>query len=358
MNIDPQEMTDVIKDLNLIQNIEELDEAEIQNQFDYFIAKYKKNYLNNAEHSQRYGIFKENLMYIQNHNQLSEVLGFALGVNKFADLTNEEFQNTYLGLGSKHRDYAFHDYSDEETEDNLFTESRTEAAIRNLEIPGSIDWVRKGAVTSVKDQGKCGSCWAFSAVAAIEGANYITRKKTEELSQQQFLDCAEDEYHCSGCNGGFPHGAFEYAIDNDICADKDYPYTEDAGRCTAWWSCSTDNYVEHYTNVTSGSRYELYSALAKQPVSIGVDASSKEFQFYASGILGTGCDEQVNHAVTAVGYSYESFYFFWQNNFILVKNSWGSDWGEKGYIRLGSNDESGNGMCGAYLYGTYPTVRK
>lgn len=116
--------------------------------------------------------------------------------------------------------------------------------------------------------------------------------------------------------------------------------------------------MEGYKNVTSYSRVELYTAIAQQPVSVAVDASSKEFRFYKTGIFSIGCEEEINHGVTAVGYSFEPFFYFWRNNYILLKNSWSEDWGEKGFMRLSSNNEDGKGMCGVYLYGTYPIIKK
>jgi C1A family cysteine protease len=353
---DPDELSEAIKKYDLDGGDEELSMEVLEDQFDYFVSKYKKSYNSIEEYDLRFEIFTENYEFIQEHNKKAELYGFSVGMNKFADLSDEEFADIYLSEIDVPETYE--DDQSENPFNSFMKESATEKAIRDLQIPDSIDWRLLGAVTRVKDQGQCGACWAFSAIAAIEGINYKINKVKDTLSEEQLLDCARDQYKCNGCDGGYPHGAFQYSMANDLCTDSEYPYTGKAGICHAWYACSTKNILESYKNVTSSSRQELYSAIAQQPVSVAVDASSKEFRFYSSGIFSIGCEEEINHAVTAVGYSYESFFFFWRNNYILLKNSWSEEWGEKGFMRLSSNNEGGKGMCGVYLYGTYPIIKK
>mmetsp|Transcript_18083 Transcript_18083/g.20242 ORF Transcript_18083/g.20242 Transcript_18083/m.20242 type:complete len:210 (+) Transcript_18083:111-740(+) len=206
--------------------------------------------------------------------------------------------------------------------------------------------------------GDCtGAHWAFAAIAAIEGSNFIHRKRNETLSVQQVIDCVKGgDFKSEGCNGGHIREVFEYAKDSDLCTEEDYKFTGDQGTCTAWWSCSTDNYVKNFRNVTANSRFELYSAIAQGPVAITVDASSDKFRFYSGGIFGSECHEDPNHAMTAVGYGTETWLLFWTNHFVHFRNSWGEDWGEKGFMRVSSNVEEGKGICGIYQEGYLPVI--
>ena len=182
---------------------------------------------------------------------------------------------------------------------------------------------------------------------------------SDELSPQQLIDCVEGgSWVSDGCNSGKPHEAFEYAHDHDLCTEEDYPLSEDQGRCTDWWSCSTDNYVAKHTMVEPLSRLELFTAIAQGPTAVGVDASSDSFRFFGGGILASDCEEEINHHLTAVGYGFHRWWIFWTNNYVTFKNNWGADWGEKGFINIGANPEDGRGICGIHQYAVIPHVKE
>lgn len=331
-----------------------ISEQEYAENFDYFIAKYRRNYPENAEYNLRFEIFKENYKFIQNHNSKAEVNGFLLGINKFGDITNQEYRDIYLKLKTNVTPLE-HELEKDEFQ-NPFEISKTEQAIRDLKIPVSVDWITHGAVSAVKDQGECGSCYAFSAIAAIEGIYRISGKTSSNLSEQQMVDCSDNHYGNKGCDGGLMTNCFNYAHENDLCVSDKYPYVAAHNTCLAWLRCRTDNYIAGYKNVAAGSRFELYTAIAQQPVSVAIDAASDQFRFYKSGVMSSGCDSNLNHGVTAVGYGLRPYWYFWTVNFIYIKNSWGSDWGENGFVALGSNNETGNGTCGVYMDASYPVL--
>jgi C1A family cysteine protease len=356
-NFDEAEIKSVIEQTGLTGAV--IAEEEYLEQFDYFVAKYTKSYAENGEYVNRYNIFKQNYKFIEDHNSNSAISGFSLGVNHMADLTNKEYRKQYLGYSNPKLDELLaNSHSDEQEEfvaPNPFGLSATEEAIKNLQVPASVNWITKGAVGDIKNQGNCGSCYAFSAIAAIEGIYRINKKNTDNLSEQQVVDCSDGKYGNEGCKGGLMTNVFDYAHDNDLCVGEDYEYQAEHNSCKAWLKCGTDNYVSGHVEVEAQNRLKLYEAIAKQPVSVAVDAGEDTFRFYKSGIMASGCQENINHAVTAVGYG-SNGWLFWRNNYVHIRNSWGTDWGMKGYMYLGSNKETGMGMCGLYLDSSYPTL--
>ncbi|CAA6670196.1 unnamed protein product [Spirodela intermedia] len=189
-------------------------------------------------------------------------------------------------------------------------------------LPKAVDWRKKGAVTRVKNQGACGSCWAFSTVAAVEGINQIVTGNLTTLSEQELVDC--DSLN-SGCSGGLMDNAFSFIVSNGgLHTEDDYPYLMEEGTC--------DEKREELDVVTING-YE--DALGHQPVSVAIEASNRDFQFY-SGVrmIVHSCSNQTQTGprVAAVGYGSSK-----GQDYIIVKNSWGSKWGEKGYIRMKRN---------------------
>lgn len=357
LNFDTTDISNLIQQYTTSDSSVELEEDFLKNQFGSFISTYRKSYTNSVEYEKRYQIFKDNYKLIEEHNLKKDVLGYTLGMNSFGDLTQEEFKLTFLQCNFLKNTTA----STPQTENPMKTflqDTPTDKAIREFTLPSWVDWRQKGAVSPVSHHGSCGSCWAFSAIAAIEGANFVARQRTEQLSAQQLIDCVGRGRGGHGCSGGLMHGAFEYAMSTDLCTEQQYPHRGREGRCVDFVACSTDHIVANYYNVTEGSRFDLYTAIAQQPVSVGVDASGEAWQFYKSGILSSGCGEELNHAVAAVGYSVETFWWFFRNNYIIVKNSWGTDWGMNGFMHISSNMETGKGMCGIYQYANYPVMTK
>jgi C1A family cysteine protease len=214
--------------------------------------------------------------------------------------------------------------------------------------PDAIDWVEKGAVTDVKDQGSCGSCWAFSTTGALEGAYQQKTGSLKEFSEQQLVDCDQVD---AGCNGGLMDQAFDWVKGNGgLCSEADYPYTSGGGHAgTCSTSCSVDSAsaVTKYTDVKPKDVGALETAVAQQPVAVAIAVNSN-FQMYTSGVFDGRCGFQLNHGVLTVGYGTDAGQDFWK-----VKNSWGADWGEGGYIRLvkDSSDE-----CKIMDAASYPTL--
>jgi len=239
--------------------------------------------------------------------------------------------------------------------------------IRNLDLdlgygalPKEVDWVKSGAVTPVKDQGQCGSCWSFSTTGALEGAYFNKYGKLESFSEQQLVDC--DTYRNGGrdhgCKGGLMDNAFSWIEKNGgLCSEDEYPYvsgtTKTEGTCQVACDINTKSRITAFVDVLPSSDEAMMSALAKQPVSIAIEADQKEFQLYKSGVFTGTCGTNLDHGVLAVGYGTLSGVDYYK-----VKNSWSASWGQDGYILLGRGEEfnKGDGQCGMLLSGSYPQV--
>lgn len=283
------------------------------------------------EESKRFAVFKLHLDTIRATN--SQNLSFQLGVNEFADLTIEEFSASHTGFKPLWRGLPLlgvHEFS-------------------GSELPSEVDWTREGKVTQVKDQGECGSCWAFSATGALEGAWAIATGTLVSLSEQQLVDCVEED----GCNGGSMDPAFLYAEQHVMCTEESYSYVDRAGTCSAL-SCTVgipEGCVIGYKDVAANSDQSLMEALAQQPVSIAIEADKLVFQLYFSGVLAASdCGEKVDHGVLAVGFGTDQGVDYWK-----VKNSWGAKWGEEGYVRV-LRGSGGAGECGLLTMSSYPVV--
>jgi len=269
---------------------------------------------------------------IESHN--SRDSSFKLGHNQFSHMTFEEWKDyVRLGLGMPQPD-----------EPASFIH---EAPTNVTALPTSIDWTTKGAVTGVKDQGNCGSCWSFSATGALEGAHFLKYSKLNSYSEQHLVSCDTVD---SGCNGGLMDNAFSWVKKNGgICSEADYPYTSgttgQSGTCSA--TCTKDAQIAplSYTDVQKNSDSALMSALAKQPVSVAIQANQPAFQFYKSGVMTGTCGTRLDHGVLAVGYG------TWTDgtDYYKVKNSWGTSWGMDGYILLERGIDQRGGQCGILM---------
>merc|ERR1711920_781785 len=204
------------------------------------------------------------------------------------------------------------------------------------------NWVTKGAVTPVKDQGQCGSCWAFSTTGGTEGSWEVATGSLVSLSEQQLVDCSKAN---SGCNGGSMELAFNFAKGVNVASESSYPYTARDGSCkSSYTTAIPKGGVTGYTDVSTSSN-SLQSALNSNPVSVAVEADQSAFQSYSGGIVTSGCGTNLDHGVLAVGYDSSAGYF-------KVKNSWGSSWGDAGYLKIST---SGN-VCGIKSQPSYPKV--
>jgi C1A family cysteine protease len=306
--------------------------------FKDFMLKYDKQYSSHEEEQKRLVIFASKYEFIKTHNALNST--YTLGVNVLADQASEEVRSTRLGFSlpatGKLRDrFPF-----------LGTDRYSGAT-----LPEAVDWVEKGAVTAVKNQGRCGSCWSFSTTGAIEGAWKIATNKLVSVSEQQFVDCSSDNH---GCSGGSMDLAFKFAETHGLCGEAEYPYIAKAADCHAS-TCTTipKGAVTGFRDVQEDSDEALMEALAKQPVSVAIEADKNAFQLYSGGVLTSNeCGTNLDHGVLAVGYGEEDGTKYWK-----VKNSWGPTWGENGYIRLERGGATSKlGECGILQMTSYPVV--
>jgi len=263
---------------------------------------------------------------------------YTLGHNQFSAMSREEFSEfAHSGVqGESSMDAAYlgqHEYSGEA-------------------LPAEIDWSAKGAVTAVKNQGHCGSCWAFSTTGSMEGANMLATSKLEPMSEQQLVDCSSS-FGNNGCSGGLMDLGFKFAEANDVCSEASYPYKGVVGTCAT--SCSAaipKGGVSGYKDVKHDSEQDMMSAVAQQPVSIAIDASSHSFQYYKTGVLTGMCGSTLDHGVLTVGYGTQDGTDYWK-----VKNSWASVWGDAGYIKLQRGKKfASSGECGMLKQPSYPVV--
>jgi len=292
-----------------------------------------------AQEQVRRDIWETNLKIVQDHNIQADlgVHSYYLGMNKFADLTITEFVKMMNGYNATLRG---------QRNQNRRVHTRNP----NVPLPDTVDWRDKGYVTEIKDQGQCGSCWAFSSTGALEGQHFKATGKLVSLSEQNLVDCSTKQGNM-GCNGGLMDQAFDYIKENNgIDTEVSYPYEakDDDCRFKAADVGATDT---GYTDIKSKDESALQDAVANVgPISVAIDASHSSFQLYKSGIYNEIFCSQVrlDHGVLAVGYGTDSGKDYW-----LVKNSWGEGWGNKGYIQMSRNKRN---QCGIATASSYPTV--
>ena len=277
-------------------------------EFKTWKTKFGKKYADPDFEAHAVQVFAENMKKIQGKS--------TMGQTQFMDLTSAEFAAKYLGYKGK----------------KMFGGNLHKASGK---APASIDWNAKGDVQKVKDQGQCGSCWAFSTVGSLESVDAIKGTGLGDFSEQQLVDCS-GSYGNMGCNGGLMDYGFEYVIDHGITTESAYPYK------AVDQSCKTDGgdfKISKYTDVGQGNCDDLADAIQGQPISVAVDAES--WQFYSGGIF-SDCGTQLDHGVLLVAYSSDAW---------TIKNSWGTSWGEKGFIRLAPGN-----TCGLCNSASYPTI--
>lgn len=223
--------------------------------------------------------------------------------------------------------------------------------------PDSVDWVAKGAVTSVKNQAQCGSCWTFSTTGALEGAAFVAGRGLTSLSEQNILDCDKGG---NKCQGGSMDQAFGWVKENGICSEADDAYKcadQDSDMCKKSQCPTNCTQVLKAGDVTGHTDVEstegaLEAAVAKQPVSVAIEADKAVFQHYTGGILtDSACGETLDHGVLVVGYGTDKGQKYWK-----VKNSWGTSFGEAGYIRIEKGKSTDGGECGIRQMASFPIV--
>jgi len=307
------------------------EEAYARAAFDEFKITYAKTYNTIIEHDQRFVVFKNNLHFIKNFP--SKERGFSVGVNQFADLSNAEFRGLMNGL-------------------NISRRPAPPSPRLSLKVaaPSTWDWRTQGAVTKVKNQGQCGSCWSFSATGSMEGAWFLAHKKLVSLSEQNLVDCSTAEGN-EGCNGGLMDQAFQYVISNKgIDTEASYPYTATGPNQCEFNRANVGATIRGFHDVPSGSETDLLTATYQQPTSVAIDASHMSFQFYNGGVYNEpACSStQLDHGVLSIGFGNYQGSDYW-----LVKNSWGPSWGLQGYIMMSRGKKN---QCGIATAASYPKV--
>ena len=319
----------------LPEHIEALNEGTHFEHFTNWLNEHKPHYMNDYEKvAEKFATFASNLDKIREHNKLGK--SYWLGLTTLADLTQEEYRTFYLNAELKNVEKS--------------TATMETFSHANVKAADKIDWRTKGAVTPVKNQGMCGSCWAFSTTGSVEGINFIKTGNLTSVSEEQLVNCDKVDH---GCSGGLMDNAFKYIINNGgIDTEADFPYHA----FSLWRTCPQDKEFNHavtisdFEDVPVNNKDALIQAISAQPVSVAIEADHFAFQHYSGGVITSdGCGDQLDHGVLAVGFDTTADTPFW-----LVKNSWGAAWGEEGYVRLAITVSDNQGECGIFEHPTFP----
>lgn len=325
-------MNTIIKGLGALglSSVDQPSVAVVRENFVNHVNEYGLSYATNEEFEYRFQVYMQNDKEINEIN--AESSSFQVAHNKFSTLTKEEMRK-YKGRMPAN-----------------FNEDAKTVTLDTSVMSAQVDWREKGAVNPVQNQKQCGSCWAFSSIAAMEGSHFIEKGELLKLSEQQLVDCSKKEGN-EGCNGGLEVWAFKYAEKTAVELEKDYRYTGKTGRTCKATKAKEIVKVEEYVKVPKKSVKQIKAAVEVQPTCVSVDASGSVFQFYDKGIMDSKrCGHDLDHAVTAVGYGKQG-----EKEYLIVRNSWGADWGEQGYFRI-AIDEDGDGVCGVLMDSSRPTT--
>uniref|UniRef100_A0A146KWT9 Cathepsin L n=2 Tax=Lygus hesperus TaxID=30085 RepID=A0A146KWT9_LYGHE len=306
-----------------------------------FKATHGKTYQSDEEELFRQKIYLENKQLIESHNAQYEKgeVTWKLAMNQFGDMLSHEVKSSMLGFrpsANSVRNAPIHVRS-------------------NKTLPTTVDWRQSNLVTPVKNQGSCGSCWAFSTTGSLEGQLAKKTGKLVSLSEQNLVDCSKKQGN-DGCNGGLMDNGFTYIKQNGgIDTEESYPYTGEDGTCN-FKASNVGGSDTGFVDIKSGSEEDLQDAIANVgPISVAMDASLITFQFYSSGVYSPWfCSStSLDHGVLAVGYGSEKTWLGGTKDYWLIKNSWGSSWGEDGFFKL---VKDGKNVCGVATQASYPTV--
>jgi len=316
-----------------------------------FKETHNKRYADKSEDNYRFKIFLENRHKIARHNRrhANGLHSYTLGLNKYADMSHEEFVSIMNGYKPQLKNSSPNDI----LHDEVSKESISLLADPNVDLPKSVDWRQHGYVTPVKDQGSCGSCWAFSSTGALEGQHFRKTGDLISLSEQNLLDCSK-KYGNMGCDGGLMANAFQYIRDNHgVDTENSYPYEAHDDKCR-FRNKTVGADDKGYVEIPSGDERKLMQAIAsKGPISVAIDASQESFRLYSGGVYDEpNCGNQaesLDHGVLVVGYGHDPVH----GDYYLVKNSWSETWGQSGYIKMARNK---NNQCGIATSAVYPVV--
>ena len=334
-------------------------QSSLIERFDLWVRNFNIKF-ENEQHS--YALFKKwesNHHFIEDFNAQNHT--FRLAHNQFSAMDSDDFRK-YLWK----TDYPLEKFLSQTHNKEYASESLEEVSAKKSSLPASVDWVEKGGVTPVKDQGQCGSCWSFSVTGALEGAYFNKYGNLQSFSEQQLVDCDNRKSGGKdhGCNGGLMDNAFSWVSKNGgLCGESAYPYvsgiTQADGDCLKTCGSVAGSKIASFVDVKANSDADMMAALAKQPVSIAIEADQREFQLYSSGVFTAACGSNLDHGVLAVGYGSLNGV-----DFYMVKNSWSSTWGSDGYILLGRGNDpatqkpynAGGGQCGILMEASYPVL--
>ncbi|CAM9145108.1 unnamed protein product [Pylaiella littoralis] len=336
-----------------------LRQVHYEESFRAWMAEHGIVFRTREDFGDRLRIFADNSEFIEKHNAAGDGSTFTLGHNEFSHLTWAEFKESHLGYQRPGRAPAPAQRRPGKpwapAAEKVAASRRRLVAESEYNLPSEVDWVEDGAVTPVQNQGMCGSCWAFSAIGAMEGAYYMSTNELTKFSEEQLVDCDKVD---KGCFGGDMGQAYDWIKENGgVCTEEEYPY---AGLWPPFKTCATACTPVEGTEVKEWTQVEatdeaLMAALAKVgPIAIAIEADQTAFQFYKDGVFTAPCGDQLDHGVLAVGYgTWEDGTDYWK-----VKNSWGETWGQDGYILLERADtaESSGGECGLLIEATYPVL--
>jgi C1A family cysteine protease len=321
--------------------------ATIISRFDDWLTEHNIRFLNENERTHIFNNWASNDAFIEFTNK--QHLSYTLGHNAYSGMDSNEFSNLMEFSNNRYL-----------IRENLFNNDSYTNIISDYSLPLSVDWRTQGVVNPIRDQGQCGSCWSFSTIQSVESASAIKYGKLLQLSEQQLVDCDNFKNGGSdhGCSGGLMDNAFTWIGKNDgSCSSTDYPYvsgsTMTAGSCQKC-TVESNTKVAKFIDIVASSDASMMTAISMQPVSIAIEADQRAFQLYSSGVFDESCGANLDHGVGLVGYGSTED----GKDYYILRNSWGTTWGDKGYMYLarGSSFNGGQGQCGALLMGSYPVI--